>query len=156
MASVFVTQASAAGNWQKQPAATRPPQLQQLNQNQSQKMLDMTQMLDRMNKLVNQLHRLHQTAEQQLQGDQSPEYSAYLNHMKDLETSMGEVGEHMKATIDRYNLLIQDRARVKNVINEGDLTALHAQLDNLSTCLEKTGNILESMNDHLVAMRDRQ
>jgi hypothetical protein len=142
---IFVTQAAAQSEGARKPS---PPTQQML---QEQKLTDMNHMLDRMDKLVNQLHDIHLAVEAKLTGDQSPENTAYLNHMKDLETSMGDLGQHMKETVQRFNAFNEDKARVKGALSSGDTKALHAELENITIAMEKAVGTLQSMNDRIKA-----
>jgi hypothetical protein len=149
MTGLFMSQASA------QTEATRKPSPPTQQMNQQQKLTDMNHMLDRMDKLANQLHNIHQAVEQRLTGDQSPENTAYLNHIKDLETSMGSMGEQLKATVQKYNSFNEDKARVKGALSSGDMSVLHDQLNNIIQAMEKAVGTLQSMNDRVTALRTK-
>ena len=122
---------------------------------QSDHMMQMNQMMNRMNELVNRLHAMHQAVDQKLNGDQQMGDNPYFRHLQDLEASMGDVGEHMKQTIERYNALTEDKQAIKESMTDKDVTALKDQLSNLTIGMEKAINTLESMNNRIAIKKEK-
>jgi hypothetical protein len=148
---VFATQALA----QNTAGQAKDQQLQMGQPQQQQHMKDMNDMMERMNLLINRLHTMHQMVEQQLQTDKQPENAAYLRHIQALEQSMGNVGENMKATIQNYNTLNENKMMLKDAQFTRDMRDLKDQMQSLGMELSKAVGTLEGMNKRIIAQKTK-
>ena len=116
---------------------------------------DVNALLERMNTLINRLHTMHQMVEKQLQTEVLPENAAQLRHLQDLDGAMGEVGDHLKTTLERFNTLREDPAVLKDAALSQDASILREQLMTFAQEMQKAVGTLEQMHKRVLAKKNK-
>lgn len=149
---LFISQASAQTN-------NAPVNRQQQQMAREQHLLDMNDQLGRMTALQNRVHAIHQLIQDRIQGVGSPtgqDNGSYLRHLQDLETEIGNVGDHLKATIERYNELRDDESRMRNAYANKDMKALKEHLTAFTDKMNLAVSTLEDMTNRIVAIKEKK